>query len=294
MANPTVAAAWTAGPLPESARNAHLWRPGPLNSPVSEPLARPTFGAVWRPLHAFGAWRLIRLPAQLATELELAERCGVSLGEVGLDGVRLERAGTPLEQARICGVGIDATEPEQRQAHLRRLGALIEELLSKPLYLDGSVWVPPGYTNDRVRMRRADAPLVNRLTRALRSIANGCSGTYASAADLSRDLFKLAAIANRMVLNRRPPDPVYLYNRLMGGRASREYFEGESDCYKTGEHPTTAALPATFVYNGKSGQHGLPRHGHCRAHSLQMEGGQSERHRRLGARSEGSGRVFFS
>jgi type 1 glutamine amidotransferase len=45
------------------------------------------------------------------------------------------------------------------------------------------------------------------------------------------------------------PSPV-LYNQLLGGRASSQYFEGESDCRTMGEHPTIAALPATFSYTG--------------------------------------------
>jgi type 1 glutamine amidotransferase len=41
-----------------------------------------------------------------------------------------------------------------------------------------------------------------------------------------------------------------LYNRLLGGRASSEYFEGQSECRTDGEHATIAALPATFGYQG--------------------------------------------
>ena len=41
-----------------------------------------------------------------------------------------------------------------------------------------------------------------------------------------------------------------LYNRLIGGRASSENFEGRSDCRKTGDHPTVQALPDTFAYTG--------------------------------------------
>jgi type 1 glutamine amidotransferase len=41
-----------------------------------------------------------------------------------------------------------------------------------------------------------------------------------------------------------------LYNRLIGGRASSEYFEGQSECRTDGEHATIAALPATFGYQG--------------------------------------------
>jgi type 1 glutamine amidotransferase len=41
-----------------------------------------------------------------------------------------------------------------------------------------------------------------------------------------------------------------LYNRLLGGRASSENFEGTSSCRKMGDHPTIAELPATFSYTG--------------------------------------------
>jgi type 1 glutamine amidotransferase len=41
-----------------------------------------------------------------------------------------------------------------------------------------------------------------------------------------------------------------LYNRLIGGRASSENFDGRSDCRKTGDHPTVQALPDTFAYTG--------------------------------------------
>jgi cytochrome c len=41
-----------------------------------------------------------------------------------------------------------------------------------------------------------------------------------------------------------------LYNRLIGGRASSENFDGRSDCRKMGEHPTVSGLPATFSYTG--------------------------------------------
>jgi type 1 glutamine amidotransferase len=45
-------------------------------------------------------------------------------------------------------------------------------------------------------------------------------------------------------------NPPALYNRLLGGRASSSNFEGNNDCQKTAEHPTTAGLPATFEYTG--------------------------------------------
>jgi len=45
-------------------------------------------------------------------------------------------------------------------------------------------------------------------------------------------------------------NPPALYNQLIGGRASSENFDGNSDCVKAGDHPTTAQLPATFRFTG--------------------------------------------
>lgn len=45
-------------------------------------------------------------------------------------------------------------------------------------------------------------------------------------------------------------NPPALYNELIGGRASSQNFEGDSDCRKTGDHPTTSGLPDTFAYTG--------------------------------------------
>jgi type 1 glutamine amidotransferase len=44
--------------------------------------------------------------------------------------------------------------------------------------------------------------------------------------------------------------PPALYNQLIGGRASSQNFDGDSDCEKVADHPTTTELPATFVYSG--------------------------------------------
>jgi type 1 glutamine amidotransferase len=45
-------------------------------------------------------------------------------------------------------------------------------------------------------------------------------------------------------------NPPALYNRVLGGRASSQNFEGTNQCRKMQEHPTTAALPDTFSYVG--------------------------------------------
>jgi type 1 glutamine amidotransferase len=44
--------------------------------------------------------------------------------------------------------------------------------------------------------------------------------------------------------------PPALYNQLIGGRGNNGSFEGASACRKTGDHPSTASLPATFNFTG--------------------------------------------
>ena len=89
-------------------------------------------------------------------------------------------------------------------------------------------------------------------------------------------------------------DPVHLYNRLIGGRASRENFEGESDCYKLREHPTIAALPATFVYNGNLDDTDFLGTDASVLVRCKWQGGAQKDSAVSWLRSEGSGRVFFS
>ncbi len=45
-------------------------------------------------------------------------------------------------------------------------------------------------------------------------------------------------------------NPPALYNQVFGGRGGNGFFDGRSDCRKTADHPSTAMLPATFVFNG--------------------------------------------
>jgi type 1 glutamine amidotransferase len=89
-------------------------------------------------------------------------------------------------------------------------------------------------------------------------------------------------------------NPVHLYNQLMGGRASREHFEGSSDCYKMGEHPTIAALPATFVYNGNLDNTDFLGTDASVLVRCKWTGGGQKDVAVSWVRSEGSGRVFFS
>jgi type 1 glutamine amidotransferase len=89
-------------------------------------------------------------------------------------------------------------------------------------------------------------------------------------------------------------DPVHLYNRLIGGRASSENFEGANDCYKVGEHPTIAALPATFVYNGNLDNTDFLGTDTSVLVRCKWRGGSQKDIAVSWQRSEGSGRVFFS
>jgi type 1 glutamine amidotransferase len=45
-------------------------------------------------------------------------------------------------------------------------------------------------------------------------------------------------------------NPPALYNELIGGRASSQNFEGDSQCRKVADHATTAALLGGFQYTG--------------------------------------------
>ncbi len=45
-------------------------------------------------------------------------------------------------------------------------------------------------------------------------------------------------------------NPPALYNQLIGGRGGNGYFEGQNNCRKLADHPSTAALPATFSFTG--------------------------------------------
>jgi type 1 glutamine amidotransferase len=89
-------------------------------------------------------------------------------------------------------------------------------------------------------------------------------------------------------------DPVHLYNRLLGGRASSEHFEGESNCYKIGEHPTIAALPATFVYNGNLDDTDFLGADASVLIRCKWKGRGEKDIAVSWLRNEGSGRVFFS
>jgi hypothetical protein len=154
---------------------------------------------------------LVQIALQLATELDLAQQSGLACGPLTPATVRLERAGTPFEQAIVPR----PTHPEQvcdLNQQLLQLGAIFGELLRcKRVFLEGSVWVPPGWSSDVVMTRRADLDVLARICRALTLIAQRCDGQrpvrYQSAHELAHDLAKLAGITSRIVSARRSARP---------------------------------------------------------------------------------------
>lgn len=89
-------------------------------------------------------------------------------------------------------------------------------------------------------------------------------------------------------------NPVHLYNRLIGGRASSENFEGPSECRKMGDHPTIAALPATFMYNGNLDNTDFIAMDATVLVRCMWSGGGAKDIAVSWVRNEGAGRVFFS
>jgi uncharacterized protein len=45
-------------------------------------------------------------------------------------------------------------------------------------------------------------------------------------------------------------NPPALYNQLIGGRGGNGFFQGQNNCRKLADHPSTAALAATFSFTG--------------------------------------------
>lgn len=171
----------------------------------------PTLADVLQGLPSVGAQHLVQISLQLATELDLAQQSGLACGPLTPATVRLERAGTPFEQAIVPR----PTHPEQvcdLDLQLLQLGAIIGELLRcKRVFLEGSIWVPPGWASDVVMTRRADLDVLARICRALTLIAHRCDGQrparYQSAHELALDLAKLAGVTSRIVSARRSARP---------------------------------------------------------------------------------------
>ncbi len=88
--------------------------------------------------------------------------------------------------------------------------------------------------------------------------------------------------------------PPALYNELIGGRASSENFEGSSECRTTAEHPTTAALPATFQYSGNLDNTDYLAPDSTILVKCRWSGGSMKDVAVSWARTEGLGRVFYT
>jgi len=163
-------------------------------------------------LPALGARRSILLALQLATELELAHQSGFRPGPIELRTVRVQRAGTPFEQAMFEPATRKRLAPGEEQRDTRALGLLFKQLaLAKPMYLEGSMWSSAGGDAARALRRRADEEVVIALCRALTLIADRClglRGTYESTFELVGDLAKLARVASRIVARRRALAPI--------------------------------------------------------------------------------------
>jgi hypothetical protein len=192
-----------------------------VRSPHLEPTSRhagrlpecaPSLDEVLAQIPALGVRRLILIALQLATELDLAQQSGVAHEPVSAFSVRLERAGTPFEQALLT----PASEPAgvcPAERSLSEFGAVLVQLLQrKPLYLEGSVWAPASKSHVAMS-RRADADVLASLRRAVALIADKCQGGrpgshYDNAFDVAQDLAKLASITGRIVVRRRPLAPL--------------------------------------------------------------------------------------
>jgi type 1 glutamine amidotransferase len=88
--------------------------------------------------------------------------------------------------------------------------------------------------------------------------------------------------------------PVHLYNRILGGRASSQNFEGANECRKVAEHPTVAALPATFSYTGNLDGTDYLAPDATILVRCKWSGGAMQEVAVSWVRNEGNGRVFFT
>jgi hypothetical protein len=168
-------------------------------SPEPNQPGTPALAQLLRDAPALGIRRAILISLQLATELDLASASGQPLAPITLESVRVERLGTPFEQALLPR----ATSGERTLAEsLAELGALVATLLEhERSYLERSLW-SAGFD---AQPRRADRELLGALRRALALIGEHCRGgsaRYTNAFDVVADLAKLASIATRVVQKR--------------------------------------------------------------------------------------------
>jgi type 1 glutamine amidotransferase len=89
-------------------------------------------------------------------------------------------------------------------------------------------------------------------------------------------------------------NPAPLYNQLIGGRANSDNYEGNNECRKVGEHPTTAGLPATFTYRGNLDNAAFLAADAQVVVKCTFGGGSKADTAVSWFRTEGTGRVFFT
>jgi len=89
-------------------------------------------------------------------------------------------------------------------------------------------------------------------------------------------------------------NPPPLYNQLIGGRANSDNFTGDNACRKMGDHPTIAALPDTFKYNGNLDNAAFVATDSVVLVKCKFGGGSGADTAVSWVRNEGPGRVFFT
>ena len=89
-------------------------------------------------------------------------------------------------------------------------------------------------------------------------------------------------------------NPPPLYNQLIGGRANSDNYTGDNACRKLGDHPTIAALPGTFTYNGNLDNAAFVATDSVVLVKCKFGGGSSADTAVSWVRNEGAGRVFFT
>jgi cytochrome c len=89
-------------------------------------------------------------------------------------------------------------------------------------------------------------------------------------------------------------NPPPLYSQLIGGRANSDNFTGDSACRKLDDHPTIAALPDTFKYNGNLDNAAFVAADSVVLVKCKFGGGSGADTAVSWVRNEGPGRVFFT
>lgn len=195
-------------------RRPELAAPHPPLPARARPRPADTLESVLATAPLLGVRRATRLALQLAIELDLAVHGEITPARLSADAILVENPGTTSERARLP-IAADQAGMPTRRTGLAELGRLIQGWLSaKPLYLEESVWMPPGA--ERILRRRADAQVLEPLGRALSLIAQRCIGApraYASTIEPVRDLTRLSELTSRIVARRRSLPPVARVHR---------------------------------------------------------------------------------